>query len=189
MVSGENAAAVRAIRTTVWPRYPYSVIVVPGAGGDRPGIALSSFGKLRDEIAAKRYRDGKAPFIVVSGGFVHPDRTPFAEALEMKKDLVSRLGIPASAVIIDPHARHTTTNLRNAARLIYRYGLPFAKPALIATDAGQSQYIEAAAFEKRCMEELGYVPYKLLGRVSPFDLEFLPLKDSLQIDPRDALDP
>lgn len=189
MESGENAAAIRAIKTTVWSRYPYSVIVVPGAGGDRPGLALSSFGKLRDEIAAKRYRDGKAPFILVSGGYVHPDRTPYAEALEMKKDLVSHLGIPAAAVIIDPHARHTTTNMRNAARLMYRYGVPFTKTALVATDAGQSQYIEAAAFEKRCVDELGYVPYKILGRTSLFDLEFLPLKASLQIDPQDALDP
>ncbi len=187
--SGENAAAVKAIKTTVWSRYPYSVIVVPGAGADRPGLALSSFGKLRNEIAAKRYRDGKAPFILVSGGYVHPDRTPYAEALEMKKDLVTRLGIPAAAVIIDPHARHTTTNMRNAARLIYRYGMPFTKTVLVATDAGQSQYIEAAAFQKRCQDELGYVPYKLLGRTSPFDLEVLPLKTSLQIDPQDALDP
>lgn len=189
MEAGENAAAIAAIKSTNWDRYAYSAIVVPGAGGDRPGLPLSSFGKFRDEIAAKRYRDGKAPFIIVSGGYVHPDRTPYAEAFEMKKDLVTRLGIPASAVIIDPHARHTTTNMRNAARLMYRYGMPFTKKALVSTDAGQSQYIEAAAFEKRCLEELGYVPYKLLGRTSLFDLEFLPLKASLHIDPQDPLDP
>ncbi len=189
MEDGENAAAVKAIKATDWSKYLYSAIVVPGAGGDRPGLALSSFGKLRDEIAAKRYRDGKAPFIIVSGGFVHPDRTPYAEAIEMKKDLVNRLRIPAFAVIVDPHARHTTTNMRNAARLMYRYSMPFTMKALVSTDAGQSHYIEATSFEKRCLEELGYMPYKLLGRISSFDLEFLPLKASLHIDPQDALDP
>jgi uncharacterized SAM-binding protein YcdF (DUF218 family) len=41
----------------------------------------------------------------------------------MKHDLIARLGIPAAAILVDPHARHTTTNMRNAARLLYRYGM------------------------------------------------------------------
>src|SRR5262249_42281975 len=125
MEAGENAGAFSRMRSVEWKRYPYSVIVVPGAGGDRPGIRLSPGGKLRDEIASKRFRDGKAPFVLVSGGHVHPQRTEYAEAIEMKRDLVTRLGVPANAVIVDPHARHTTTNMRNAARLMYRYGMPF----------------------------------------------------------------
>ena len=64
--------------------------------------------------------------------------------------------------------------MRDAARLMYRYGMPFTKKALVSTDPSQSQYIETPAFAKRCMDELGYVPYKLLGRISPLDLEFLP---------------
>jgi DUF218 domain len=189
METGENAAAFARIKSIEWNRYPYSVIVVPGAGGDRPGIRLSPGGKLRDEIAAKRFREGKAPFLLVSGGHVHPARTEYAEAIEMKRDLVTRLGVPADAIIVDPHARHTTTNMRNAARLMYRYGVPFEKKALVATDASQSAYIENPNFSKRCMDELGYVPYRLLGRISVFDLEFLPLIESLQADPMDPLDP
>jgi hypothetical protein len=186
---GENAAAFRKAKTVEWARYPYSVIVVPGAGNDRPGVRLSPGGKLRDEIAAKRWREGKAPFVLVSGGFVHPAHTEFAEAIEMKRDLMTRFGLPAEAIVVDPHARHTTTNMRNAARLIYRYGMPYDKKMLVATDLSQSQYIEGSAFAKRCTEELGYVPYKLLVRISDFDLEALPVIDSLQSDPRDPLDP
>lgn len=189
METGENALAIRRIKSVDWAKFPYSVIVVPGAGNDLPGFRLSPEGKLRDEIAVKRFREGKAPFLLVSGGFVHPSQTEFAEAIEMKRDLMTRFGIPADVILIDPHARHTTTNMRNAARLMFRYGMPFDKKALVTTDLGQSQSIESPAFEKRCIDELGYVPQQILGRTSPFDLEFRPTLDSLQADPQDPLDP
>lgn len=189
MEMGENAAAFRRVKSIEWSKYPYSVIVVPGAGNDRPGIRLSAGGKLRDEIAVKRFRENKAPFLLASGGFVHPERTEYSEAIEMKRDLMGRFGVPENAIIVDPHARHTTTNMRNAARLMYRYGIPFEKKALVTSDLSQSQYIEGATFEKRCLQELGYLPYKLLGRVSGFDLEFVPKIESLQADSVDLLDP
>ncbi len=189
MELGENAAAFRRLKTVEWAKYPYSVIVVPGAGNDRPGVNLSPAGRLRDELAAKRFRDGKAPFLIVSGGFVHPIRTEFSEAIEMKRDLMTRFGIPADAIIVDPHARHTTTNMRNAARLMYRYGIPFDKTALVTTDPWQSQSIESRDFEKRCMDELGFVPQQILSRISAFDLTFLPMRSSLQANPLEPLDP
>jgi len=189
MEVGENAAAFRRVKTVEWAKYPYSVIVVPGAGNDRPGVNLSPAGRLRDELAAKRFRESKAPFLIVSGGFVHPIRTEFSEAIEMKHDLMARFGIPADAIIVDPHARHTTTNMRNAARLMYRYGIPFDKTALVTTDPWQSQNIESRDFDKRCRDELGYVPQKILSRISAFDLAFLPMRDSLQANPLEPLDP
>jgi hypothetical protein len=189
MEKGENAAAFRRMKSVDWSRYPYTAIVVPGAGNDRPGVRLSPHGEVRDEIAAKRYRDGKAPFVIVSGGYVHPTQTEYSEAIEMKRDPMTHFGIPEDAILVDPHARHTTTNMRNAARLMYRYGIPFDRKALVTSDPGQSEYIENQTFAKRCMEELGYLPYRILSRTSAFDLEFLPLLDSLQSDPRDLLDP
>jgi hypothetical protein len=189
MESRENAAAVKRVKSIDWGRYPYSVIVVPGAGGDRANWSFSPYGKLRVELAAKRFKDGKAPFILVSGGYVHPNQTPYCEALEMKKSLIADFGVPENAILIDPHARHTTTNIRNAVREIYRYGIPFDKKALITTDPGQSASIESPAFAKRCLNELGYEPQKLVQRTSKFELEFLPVVDSLQMDPTDPLDP
>ena len=186
---GENAAAIRHIASIAWNRFPYSVIVVPGAGPDRLGVPLSPSGKMRLILAAKRFREHKAPLILVSGGYVHPVQTPFSEAVEMKKYLIANLAIPAEAILIDPQARHTTTNLRNAARQIYRYGIPFEKVALITTDTDQSRSIESAAFTERCLKELGYKPYQLRKRISPFDLEFVPVIDSLHADPMDPLDP
>ena len=70
------------------------------------------------------YRQHQAPFIIVSGGRVHPYHTPYNEAFEMKKYLMDVWQIPESAIIIEPHARHTTTNFRNAARIMFRNGFP-----------------------------------------------------------------
>ena len=78
MEAGENAAAFRRAKSVEWSHYPYTAIVVPGAGGDRPGIRLSDGqtpGRNRREAISGR----KAPFILVSGGFVHPSQTEFSE--------------------------------------------------------------------------------------------------------------
>lgn len=191
---GENAAAVRRLKSNSidWNKYPYSAIVVPGRGPDVSELRLSPLGRVRDEIAARRFLDGKAPFLLVSGGYVHPNQTPFCEAIEMKHDLMTRFHIPEDAIIVDPHARHTTTNMRNAARLIYRYGIPFDKLALVTTDPMQSRDIESQAFADRCTKELGVVPFQIEGRISPsdlFDLKFRPSILALEIDPTDLLDP
>ena len=189
MHEGENAAAYRRVSGVAWATYPYAAIIVPGAGADRPDIALDPWGKLRLELAVARFKAGKAPFILVSGGYVHPNQTPFNEAFEMKRALVHGFGVPAEAVIIDPHARHTTTNLRNAARLALRYGLPAGRPLLITTDPSQSAYISGQEFSDRCLRELGYQPGTLGTRLSRFDLEFTPSVQSLHADARDPLDP
>jgi hypothetical protein len=186
---GENAAAVRHIPAIDWSRYQYTVIVVPGEGNDRPGVALSPGGRIRNMLAARRYHDGLAPLIIVSGGYVHPNQTPYNEAFEMKRSLMQDFGVPAEAILIEPHARHTTTNIRNAVRLMYRHGIPMDRPGLITTDLYQSRSIESPAFAQRCDRELGYQPHKLLRRTSPSDLEFLPLIEALHGDVIEPLDP
>jgi hypothetical protein len=189
METGVNREAVVAIAATHWPGFPYTVIVVPGAGGSDTDTPLSPAGRKRCMLAAEAFRNGKAPFVLVSGGYVHPMQTRFAEAVEMKRALITDYHIPASAILIDPHARHTTTNMRNAAREIFRYGIPFDRPALMVSDAGQTRYIAAPGFAERCLRELGYVPYKIVKQESETSLSFLPLRESLAQDPIDPLDP
>ena len=142
---------------------------------------------LRCKSAARQYFAGKAPFVVVSGGSVHPYKTKYNEAIEMKKYMISTLHLPESAVIIEPHARHTTTNIRNDVRLVFRYGMPISKPGLIVTDKSQNDGI--TNMDKRCLKELGYVPYKLGKRLSETALEFYPVITSLQIDADEPMDP
>jgi hypothetical protein len=186
---GENRAVVRHIQTMSWSKYPYSVIVVPGAGSEIAAVSLSPWGKERLRLAVQAYRSGLAPFIMVSGGFVHPSQTPFCEALEMKHYLMEVYGIAEANILLEPYARHTTTNLRNAVREIFDYGIPAAKSMLIVSDAAQSSYIESETFHKRNEEELGYQPVTLGKRISASQLEAFPSRQSLFSDPLDPLDP
>jgi len=187
LLAGLNAAPGAAAARTAWARYPYQAILVPGSGPDQPGVALDSAGASRCRLAAARYRAGQAPFVVVSGGYVHPYQTPYCEAVEMKQYLVGTLGLPDAAVFIEPHARHTTTNLRNTARLLAAVGGPPTQPLLIVTDAAQSRYILGLA--ERCRRELGYVPYRDLQRRSATENSCLLTPEAGQPDPFDPLDP
>jgi hypothetical protein len=185
---GENAAAFRKARKVMWPSYPYSVILVPGLGPEEPNVNLDPGAAKRCDSAAIRYHEGKAPFLVVSGGHVHPAKTPYCEALEMKKYLVNIHHIPAADIIIEPHARHTTTNLRNTNRIIYRFAIPSNKPVLIVTDAAQNGYI-TGSMQAKVVKELGYVPFTSIKKLSATETEYLPSKNSLHINSTDPLDP
>jgi len=187
MATTANKLAAERVKQIKWASYPYSHILVPGAGPENLTTPLSGEGMLRCKSAARQYKLGKAPFVVVSGGSVHPYKTKYNEAVEMKKYMVSVLHVPENAVIIEPHARHTTTNIRNDVRLIFRYGIPMDKAALIITDKFQNNSI--ADMEKRCLNELKYVPYKLGKRISETALEFYPVITSLQIDADEPMDP
>lgn len=188
MEEGENKEAIDKIKTLNWSDYKYSAILVPGAGPDKPGVQLSAEGMMRCRLAAIRYQKKMAPFIIVSGGKVHPYKTAYCEAAEMKHYLLHKLHIPAHAVIIEPHARHTTTNMRNTARLIFWYGMPFNKPAVSCTTRGQSRLIGTTLTE-RCLRELNEIPYKNGERLDENTVEFFPLIEALQSNPAEPMDP
>lgn len=189
MASTVNKLAFDRIKTVNWKAFPYAVILVPGAGPEEPEVALSAGGMLRCRVAALRYFEGLAPFLVVSGGNVHPYKTKFNEAIEMKKFMVEKLKVPANAIIVEPHARHTTTNMRNTARLIFRYGMPFDKACITSTSKSQSMYIQELNLDKRCEKELNHVPYRKGKRLSETEAEFYPLIEALQINAIEPLDP
>lgn len=186
----ENKAAVANVRLIDWKKYKYAAIMVPGEGPELSTVAFDPMGRMRCNLAADRYRKGLAPFIIVSGGFVHPFHTPYAEAFEMKKYLLTQ-GIPESAVIIDPQARHTTTNFRNANRLMIRYGIPITIPSLCVSTKSQIDYIilPQGRFDQRNLRELGYLPYKEKHGVSTHEVSYYPVMESLHMDPYDPLDP
>ncbi len=188
--SGENAAAIRRSGSIDWPAFPYSVILVPGAGPEVAGLPLSPVGVERLRLAVAAWRDKQAPYLMVSGGYVHPARTPFCEAVEMRRYLREVYHIPDDAILLEPQARHTTTNVRNAARQIFDYGLPAHIPMLIVSDPGQIDYIAGASFAQRNQDELGYQPATLGNRLSPSRMEALPVRRSLYRDAAaDPLDP
>jgi uncharacterized SAM-binding protein YcdF (DUF218 family) len=187
MQLGVNKAAFNAVKTTKWANYKYSALLVLGAGGGDMNTPISAPGMLRCRLAAQRYLQHAAPFIIVSGGRVHPFKTTICEAEQMKRFLVETLHIPAAAIIMEPHARHTTTNVRNAVRLMLRYGMPTNKPATAISETFHIDGVMKMA--DRCLRELKYVPYKLGNRVSETEVEFYPLVDAFQINPLEPLDP
>ncbi|MDO6803891.1 YdcF family protein [Wenyingzhuangia sp. 1_MG-2023] len=185
----ENKLAVKHLKNINWEQYKYSLILVPGFGPEEEKVALSPMARFRLKLAVERYQKKMAPIIVVSGGGVHPYRTVFNEAVEMKKSLMNDYGIPEKDILIEPHARHTTTNLRNTARLMYRYGIPSDKKGLITTTKYQSAYITRSSFNKRCLKELEYIPVEIGKRLNKNDIEFLPKIISLHTNNIDPLDP
>ena len=188
MVETVNRAAYQYSKKVKWEQYQYTLILVPGEGPEAAEVALSAGGMLRCRLAAMQYRNGLAPFIMVSGGCVHPYKTKYNEAVEMKRFLMENLHVPEHAILIEPHARHTTTNLRNCARLIFRYGFPMEKPCISSTAISQSRYI-TDTLPERCLQEFGYVPYKNGKRLSDTEAEFYPLVNALQIDSDEPMDP
>jgi len=186
MVDLENRAAYLQAQKTNWDDYPYPLILIPGAGTDNYLDSLSAGGVIRAKLAFYQFEKGLAPFLAVSGGYVHPYKVQHNEAIEMKRYLM-KMGVPESAIIIDPHARHTTTNMRNVARMMFRYGFPMDRPSVTVTGPAQSKFIEGML--DRCMKELGYHPYTNGKRISQTMLEFYPQIMSLQIDWDEPLDP
>lgn len=186
-VDAENAAVSARLRTlspaersVKWP-----VIICPGYASDDQSGPIHARSIERLKLAAEVLREVGAHAILVSGGNVHPKDTPWNEALEMKRALLA-LGVPADRIAIDPAARHTTTNLRNAGRFVLAHGL---SRALVVTTQGQSFYVGrplVSTFHLRCLSELGY----RVGRLRAVGLrrtDFVPVARCFEVG-RDPLD-
>lgn len=185
---GENKACLQDMKNIRWHDYPYSFILVLGSG-PQVGVRLSPIGARRADQGAQLFLEHKAPLIILSGGHVHPMQTPFNEAIEMKKYVMEKFKIPEKSILIEPHARHTTTNFRNAARLVFRYGIPTDLKALVTSSEDHIALVTKEGFRIRCSTELGYFPMEFISRVSPVAAEFKPSVASLFFDANDPLDP
>jgi hypothetical protein len=134
-------------------------------------------------IAAGDLATGVAPLCIVSGGAVHG---PANEAVLMRAELLA-LGVPAARILVEPCARHTTTNLRNAGRLMRAHGLRTAYVLAADVDRSpldwlllrslrQAAYVgfpRLSGFELRCRLVLGYRVGELAW-VRPFHVFFVP---------------
>lgn len=191
--NGENKATLDFLKTLVWDDYDYSMIVVLGDAPNQPEKGdlqnISQGGMDRVDHGVALYKQDKAPIITFTGANVAPFQTPFHEAIEMKKYVVDKYDLPENRILVDPHARHTTTNMRNVGRQIFRYGIPEEKKAIVTTSSGHSESISSPSFLTRCMNEMKHIPMEIHDRLSEFDLEFTPLIEVLHLDSSDPLDP
>ncbi|HEX4515662.1 MAG TPA: YdcF family protein [Polyangiaceae bacterium] len=186
---GENAAALSHVPSIDFSKYAYTMLVVPGIGPTDATTELSFGSQQHADLAADRFAAGWAPLFALTGGRVHPDRTTYAEALEMKKYLMTMRGIPENVILVDPYARHTTTNIRNVSRLAFRYGVPTNVRALIVTNLTQTLTITGAPFLDTCQNEMGLVPWRSVAQLSDEDTCFVPSVIVMQQHGADALDP
>lgn len=184
-----NRDAYARLKHTHWKKHEFAAILILGAGPDDDS-AMNSTGRERCQQGALAWKQGKAPFIIVSGGFVHPFQTPYCEADQMKKYLIHDLGIPSDVIIMEPHARHTTTNVRNASRILIRRGVPLEIRVLTISSPLHILVVASPLFAARCLNEMGYVPYKEMkpGK-NKYECSFALNEDVLQIDATDPLDP
>ena len=189
LLAGENMAAVAQVRQTRWSDYRYPALLVFGHGPEDAQSRTGVLGHIRMARAADLFARRLAPFIIVSGGNVHPNRTPFNEAIEMKRLLIAQYGIPADRILIEPHARHTTTNLRNSARLLFAAAFPTNQPSLIVTDPATAPYIGSPLLQERTRAETGVLPGVVAPAATPFAFEFRPDRAAFHVDPLNPLDP
>lgn len=114
----------------------------------------------RLQIAVADYVSGKAPIIIVTGSNVWPEGTLCYESIMMKNMLI-RLGVPEDNIIVEDKARHSTTNLRNAGRIMLNKGM---KKALITTSSDQDFYFsypDLSGYHLRSLTEMGIIIGKL----------------------------
>lgn len=161
-------------------------LVVPGHS-EPGGPALTATARRRCRLAYARFLAGDAPRIICSGGALDPAAPEAFEGLAMRDELL-RLGAPEERVGVELRARHTTTNLRNVARLMLRRGW---RSAVVVTTPLQALYLAAAGwsgFGKRCRRELGYLPGQL-RRLDRHRCRFEPAEETRRVNERDPLDP
>jgi hypothetical protein len=165
-------------------RFEVDALIIPGytprLGRSR---GLHPEAASRCAAAAADLRAGVAPYVIVSGGAVHgPDN----EALLLREALLAD-GVAEDRILVEPCARHTTTNLRNAGRIMLRHGLRDAYVVThdapghaagdwlrrAATQAGYIGFPRASTFALRCRLSLGYSVGELRW-VRPMHIHFVP---------------
>lgn len=104
-------------------------IVVPGCPA-LPDGGVSTCIARRVGVAVAAWREGLAPRILMSGAAV---RSSPVEARVMAR-YAHRLGVPGSAILVEPKARHTEQNIRYAAQMLLAQGL---RRVLVVTDPFQ----------------------------------------------------
>jgi hypothetical protein len=179
-----NARAVEDVRRGR-PRGEVDCLVVPGFT-PRLGLRRADLhpdARASCDLAARDLEHGVAQWVIVSGGAVHG---PANEALLMREALLSR-GMPEERILVEPCARHTTTNLRNAGRLMLALGLRsayvvtrdsdgYAPSAWLRRATSHAAYVgfpRLSSFHLRCRWRLGHTVGHLAW-VRPAHVLFVP---------------
>ncbi len=123
--------------------------------------------------AARLYRAGKAPFVIVTGGLVWPGAAP-SNAAVMRIQLRA-LGVPDDAIIIENHSRNTRQNALFVAELAAPLGI---EQVLLVTSPYHMPRA-AAAFGSTALQVIHAAPSRPI-RPLPWILQVLPSTPALR---------
>ncbi len=119
-------------RSLEW-RYAYpeevpqaDAIVVLGGGTEpaispRKSVEMNSAGD-RIFAAAKLYREGKAPVLILSGGNIDWMSNGSSTPADQMAEMLSFLGVPSSAMILENTSKNTYENAVNTKKIIEEKG-------------------------------------------------------------------
>jgi uncharacterized SAM-binding protein YcdF (DUF218 family) len=184
-------AASLAIRSHIESRHPdvpiaslpsADAIVVLG-GSVTPPESTGQFVDLAgsaDRVwhAARLYKAGKAPFIVLSGGS-DPAYSVMSEAQAMQVFLRD-LSVPDSAMLLEQESRNTRQNAENSARLLHQRG--FNRILLVTSALHMERALRE--FESQGLEVIPAVTDREAGEPPPIPWRYLPDADSLSASAR-----
>lgn len=102
-----------------------AIVVLGGATksalSPRPWVEVSEAGD-RILYAAKLYRDGKAPKVILSGGRIEWQGPANSESADMAQ-LLEPMGVPKTAILQDPNALNTRENAVNVKQIMQEQGI------------------------------------------------------------------
>jgi len=175
-----NARTLRALARGLHQRHAYAAVSTFGFGHpvagasvlvdwlpgeacralDKRQMDLLGINRARAGRAAEAYHGGVAPIVTVSGGAVH---SPLNESFLLAHLLSCSFDVPADAILLDPCADHTHTNVRNTGGLIRALG---GRTAYIVTSDGmQAEYLQewsafslvGGSIDARALRDWGYL--------------------------------
>ncbi len=159
-LNAKTLARLPSLRAT--PR-EVDCLILPGYTPDGdpppPGVLVEKALE-RCRVVVEDLRANVAPVVIVSGGAVHSDDN---EAVMMRGQLMGA-GVEEDRILLDPCARHSTTNLRNAGRIMRALGLHVAYvvtsdapwPGRVIEQAYYFGWPNLSTFNLRCQVQLGY---------------------------------
>jgi uncharacterized SAM-binding protein YcdF (DUF218 family) len=118
-------------------------IVVLG-GGVTQACTLNIHSEQRVLLAARLYKQGRAPVVVMTGGAPSGVKCTVASVMA---DLAREIGVPADRVLVEETSRNTRANAALSAPLLHGRG---ARRVLIVTDRLHMPRAQA------CFEEQGF---------------------------------
>lgn len=153
-----------------------AIVLLGGVTRGRvPGTGLTDLGGGADRIihAARLFKAGKAPLLILSGG----NEPGYRSEAEDMADILQLMDIPADSILLETKSRNTQQNAMYSQQILQQQGV---KKILLVTSATHMRRAEAL-FSRIGVSVLpAATDYQLVERAPSF-LDWLPQADPLEM--------